>query len=128
MQWKISANGRAVPDDVWRRYVEPDQWPGWSPQIRRVDCTDRRLRVGSKGKVHTIVGVSVPFEVTAIDDEERSWSWRVRLPLGFELNLTHTVEPRGSGTRTGLTVTGSALFVIPYLPVAQLALVRLVRP
>jgi hypothetical protein len=131
VKWTLTATGRAPADEVWRRYIEPSAWPSWSPQIRRVDPVDR-LRVGSRGIVHTIFGVGVPFEVTALDDLSRSWSWRAQLPLGFTLRLTHVVsdapaQQSAAGTRTTLTIEGFPLVVLPYLPLAQFALSRLVR-
>ena len=79
-----------------------------------------------RGTVHALLGVSVRFEVTEVDEARRRWAWLVRLPL-LTLRLEHTVEPwRASGTRTGLVVEGPAPVVLAYVPVARLALHRLV--
>ena len=48
---RISVVGPARPDDVWQRYVHLDAWPGWSPQIRRVDPAGSDLEAGLAGVV-----------------------------------------------------------------------------
>ena len=45
---------------------------------------------------------------------------------GVRLVLHHTVAAAGTGTRTGLTVAGFAPAVLGYLPLARVALRRLV--
>jgi hypothetical protein len=56
----------------------------------------------------------------------RFWSWSATA-VGVELMLAHTVESVAAGTRTGLTIEGFAPVVAVYLPVARLALHRLVH-
>ena len=113
---------------VWQRYVRPSRWSSWSPQISSVDCTDEPIRPGSTGVVHAVLGVQVPFVVDQVDDLTLDWSWKVRLPLGIGLTLHHSVRVVPTGTRTELSVSGPLPIVLGYLPVAWLALVRLVRP
>lgn len=112
---------------MWTRYVTPTCWPTWSPQIRAVDYPYAELTAGTTGIVHGPCGLAAPFEILTVDVERRRWSWRVRPPVIGELILVHGVEPAGSGTRTTLGVTGPDLVVPAYLPVARLALRRLVR-
>ncbi len=123
----ISATGRAPASRVWECYAKPALWSSWSPQIARVECADEVIRVGTKGVVHTIVGIGVPFEVTAVDYDAMTWSWTVRLPLGVRLQLQHQVKATADGTWTGLDVSGCLPIVVGYLPPAKLALARLVR-
>lgn len=124
----IHQTGRADARTVWQRYLHPRLWPTWSPQISSVLCDDDPIRAGSTGVVHAVLGVRVPFEVTEVDDAAMRWSWVARLPLGITLRLTHTVDAVAFGTTTGLVVTGPAPVVLGYLPVAGLALRKLVRP
>jgi hypothetical protein len=57
----------------------------------------------------------------------RTWSWRVRSgPV--TLPLTPAVLAVGDGTQTTLEIDGPAFVVLPYAPVAEVALQRLVRP
>ena len=83
---------------------------------------ERRLRPGLEGTVRAAGVIGVPFEVLAVDEEARTWSWRVRVgPV--TLTLDHGVEDLGAGgTRTWLRTTGPALVVLPYAPLAFVAL------
>lgn len=121
----IHQTGRADAPTVWKRYLHPQLWPTWAPQIASVDCADESIRAGSTGVVHAVLGLRVPFEVTQVDPVALRWSWIARLPLGVELRFTHTVDPVAFGTTTGLAATGPAPIVLGYLPVAALALRRL---
>ncbi|WP_420120571.1 SRPBCC family protein [Nakamurella sp.] len=127
MQRSVAVAGPAPPDLVWIRYVRPDRWPGWSPQIQGVDYAGDELAPGTAGVVRGPCALAVPFEILAVDAQRRSWTWRVQPPVVGALTLVHGVEPAGSGTRTTLDVSGPAPVVLAYLPVARLALGRLVR-
>lgn len=76
-----------------------------------------------RGRIDAVV----PFVVLDLDEAARTWTWIAgRWPVRVELH--HTVEAtRGGGTRTTLTLRGAPWLVVPYLPLAQLALRRLVR-
>ena len=109
MRRGVSATGALHPHAVWERYATPSVWPSWAPQIRRVECAQDRL------------------EVLAVDDALRTWSWRVRSGPA-RLTLHHAVLEVAEGTQTTIEIEGPALVVLPYAPVAQVALRRLVRP
>ncbi len=126
MRFTICATGGADPDEAWDRYIRPDRWPEWSPQIRSVDCTDSVIRPGTTGTVHGPCGVGADFEVQQVDHRIRWWSWRVEA-VRVGLALEHHVDPVGAGTRTTLRIDGPAPIVIGYAPLARLALSRLVR-
>jgi hypothetical protein len=119
--------GPRAADDVWDCYVRPQRWPQWSPQIRSVDYPAEMISPHSSGVVHGPAGLRAEFQVLAVDatGPVRSWSWSVSA-AGLRLNLRHTVEAVAAGTRTGLTVQGFAPAVLGYLPIARLALRRLV--
>lgn len=118
----LRARGPAGPDEAWERYAELDRWPEWAPQISGVDAPARRLRAGLRGTVRAAGVIHVHFEVLHVDEAARTWSWRARLgPV--TLRLEHGVEPADdSGARTWLRTTGPALVVLPYAPVALVAL------
>jgi hypothetical protein len=125
----VAASGPADPDTVWDRYVHPARWHEWSPQIVAVEYPDDTLSTGRSGTVHGPCGVAVTFEILAIDTETRWWSWRVSV-AGITLDMLHSVFPVvevGSATRTTLEITGPAPIVLGYLPIARIALGRLVR-
>lgn len=123
----VVIRGPRAAGDVWDRYVRPQRWPQWSPQIRSVDYPAETLGPHTFGVVHGPAGVRARFHVTAVDatGPVRSWSWTVSV-AGLQLDLRHTVEADATGTRTTLTVEGFAPAVLAYLPVARSALRRLV--
>ena len=129
---EITVRGPQPPDEVWDRYVRPVRWPQWSPQIVGVDYKPRHLVPGTKGIVRGPLRLPVPFEVLAVDESDpsrRVWRWRAG-PAALHVELEHVVEPApapGAGTVTRLVLAGPAPVVLPYLPLAWLALHRLVR-
>ncbi len=130
MKAAVAASGPAAPDVVWDRYIHPGRWHEWSPQILAVDYPDDTLHAGGSGTVHGPCRIAVNFEVLAIDREKRCWTWRVSL-AGITLEMAHgvqaVIETRPAATRTTLDITGPAPIVLGYLPIARIALGRLVR-
>lgn len=124
---ETSASGEVDPEEAWDRYLRPARWPQWSPQITGVDCRRRRIARGVTGTVHGWFGSAADFEVTAVDQARRTWSWHVQSgPIG--LDLDHGVQPYGSGARVWVRVSGPAPVVLTYLPLAWLGLRNLVNP
>ncbi len=118
--------GPLPPAQVWERYAVPERWPEWAPQISAVRASAPRIAPGVTGRVFGPLGLRVDFVVTEVDERQRTWGWRVRLgPL--RLRLRHGVELDPAGSATWLSVRGPALVVAGYLPVARLALHRLVH-
>jgi hypothetical protein len=127
MRRGLTATGALHPHAVWERYATPSEWRSWAPQIVRVECAHDRLATGLSGRVHGLFGVTADFEVLTVDEDRRTWSWRVRSgPV--TLRLHHAVLAVATGTQTNLEIEGPAVVVLPYAPVAQVALRRLVRP
>ncbi len=120
MRWTLTATGGADPAEVWERYAEPGRWSSWSPQIRLVS-TSERIRPGLRGRVDGVL----PFVVLDVDEAARRWSW-VAGHRPLRVHLEHAVVAAERGTRTTLTLVGPPWLVLPYLPLAQLALHRLV--
>ncbi|GAB2586564.1 hypothetical protein Aab01nite_51410 [Paractinoplanes abujensis] len=110
--------------DVWDRYVRPARWAEWSPQIRSVDYAEPELRERTGGVVHGPFGVRARFFVARVSPPQ-SWLWDVFV-AGAAVELSHRVEPVAEGTRTTLTIRGPGPLVLPYVPLARLALRRLV--
>lgn len=126
MEGSTRANGPVPAAQVWERYAQPAGWPQWAPQIVRVQASAPRIAAGVTGRVHGPLGVRVDFVICAVDEQRRTWSWRVRLgPLRLELEHGVELHPRGSST--WLLVRGPAVVVACYLPIARLALHRLVH-
>jgi hypothetical protein len=122
MRVTLRASGPAEPSEVWERYAEPARWSQWSPQVRLVS-THERIRPGLRGRVDGVL----PFVVLDVDERGRRWSW-VAGHRPLTMHLEHTVAATdGGGTLTTLTTVGPAWLVAPYLPLAQLAIHRLVH-
>jgi hypothetical protein len=127
---RLVARGPLPAPDVWERYARPSAWPGWAPHLTAVACDADRIAPGVTGTVVGPVGVSGSFVVDAVDETAGTWTWTVRRgPL--RVTLDHGVEPDGGGTRTWLDLRGP-VWALPamtgYLPLAKLALRRLVTP
>jgi hypothetical protein len=60
---------------LWDFLTDTRRWPEWGPSVRAVDCEQRRITAGTTGRVETVGGLWVPFEVTHCRD--RRWTWRV---------------------------------------------------
>ncbi len=127
----LQAHGRLDADSAWERYADPELWSTWSPQIQRVERTTPRLSTGMTGTVRAGLlarpTIPVPFTVLDVDEARREWSWEAELgPV--TLHLDHGVVARGTGSSTWLRLVGPLPVALPYLPVARLALGRLVAP
>ncbi len=111
----------AGADAAWAVFTDLDAWPVWGPSVRgaRLDPPGGFV-AGATGVVDTAVGVSLPFELTAVDPGRR-WSLRVAgIPA-----TTHTVEALGGDRcRVGFGVPAP---VAPYLVVCRIALARIER-
>ncbi len=124
----VESRGIASADEAWLRFTTPATWSVWAPLIRSVEASHDELVAGTTGRVHGPPGVAVDFEVTAVDPEQRTWSWRAgRGPA--EVTMDHHVVPAaGGGSRAFLRVPGrSAPLLQPYRVPAAAALRGLVR-
>lgn len=126
MQRGIAARGPAPVGLCWERYDDVDLWATWSPQIRGVDAPRRRLQEGLRGQVLGPMGIRAPFEVLDVDPVARQWSWRSQL-AGASVTMTHLLGSDGDQSVATLIADGPAVVVLPYLPLAALALGRLTR-
>jgi hypothetical protein len=105
---------------LWRMITDTQTWPVWGPSIRRVDCKDRFIRVGSSGRIQTPVGIWIPFVVGSFEPESY-WDWRVAgVPA-----TGHRVESVGPN-RCRLTFTVPA-WAFGYGLICRLALLRIDR-
>jgi hypothetical protein len=123
----VEAYGPAHPDEVWRRFTDPAEWPVWAPQIRAVQTDATVLAVGATGRAHGPAGVAVDFRITDLDAGLRSWTWEVgRGPATVRMDH-HVLPAPGGGTRVLLRVhPPAATLAQPYRVPAGIALRRLV--
>jgi hypothetical protein len=117
---RLRRRGPASKYEIWARYRDPQRWPSWAPQIREV-LAPGPLRPGLEGEVLGPLGARARFEVIDVDEASGTWTWVVRSgPV--RLRIEHEI---GEG-RAGLVISGPALAVFAYAPVARVALSRLV--
>ncbi|WP_322097973.1 SRPBCC family protein [Nakamurella alba] len=127
MELTVRARGPVDPAEAWDRYLRPQRWSEWAPQIRRVRASADTIAPGVTGTVHgPLPGLSVDFTVDAVDPESMTWSWTVRAPFGIVLRLDHEIHPDDTGCGTSATIDGPAPVVLGYAPVARYSLGRLV--
>ncbi|MDN5769492.1 MAG: SRPBCC family protein [Microlunatus sp.] len=128
MRRTLAAAGDSAPDEVWQRYVHLDSWAQWAPFIADVETPSRELQPGLTGRVISVGGLAVSFQIIAVDPLTRTWRWRAQIgPV--DLVLDHEVIARpGGGSVAVLVVSGRAPAVLSYSPAARLALSALVRP
>jgi hypothetical protein len=108
----------ASPAAAWGVLTDLDAWPRWGPSVQRAELVEPGpLRLGSRGKVWTPVGVSLPFEITEFDDGQ-AWAWKVAgVPA-----TRHAVAPVPGGCRVSF---GVPIWAPAYLAVCVVALKRI---
>jgi uncharacterized membrane protein len=106
--------------EVWALLTEFRLWPRWGPSIRSVQSDADRVATGVTGRVQTVLGVSLPFVITAAEPE-RHWHWRVAgVPA-----TGHVLAERGPfESRVVFTVPW---WFAPYVVVLRWSLHRLKR-
>jgi len=81
----------APAEIVWERIIDTWTWSVWGPSVRAVDCRQRFISAGCKGRIQTSFGIWLPFCVTTFEPEH-FWDWQVA-----GLTATgHRVEALGS--------------------------------
>lgn len=116
----VSRHVDVSPELVWTSLVDTSVWPVWGPTVTGVDAPTRCIRRGTRGRVRTLGGVWLPFEVTVFEPGRR-WAWEVA-GIGA---TGHVVEPAPGG---GTTVTFEVpRWASPYTAVCWLAAGRLAR-
>jgi hypothetical protein len=110
----------ARPEAVWDVLVDLDAWPKWGPSVQRAELSEAGpMKLGSRGKVWTAVGVALPFTITEFE-EDRCWAWDVA-GIGA---TRHEVWPAGGGSCVAF---GVPWWAPVYLPVCAVALRRIAR-
>lgn len=71
-----SVTVRAPAAAAWELFVDTRRWPEWGPSVARVECSDRRIGEESHGRVQTVFGLWLPFQVTEFH-AGHYWRWQV---------------------------------------------------
>jgi len=109
----------AAPASIaWSLLTDIGRWPQWGPSIRSARIDDESLRLGTLGTVTTVVGISLPFEVTSFVPDV-SWGWKV----GGIRATDHIVEALAED-RCRVTIT-VPFVAAPYLGICAIALRRI---
>lgn len=105
---------------AWELLTEFEHWPDWGTSIRRVESAADRVAPGVTGRVQTILGLWLPFEISEVVPNH-SWDWRVAgVPA-----TGHFLAELGPGRcRVQFTV---AWALAPYLVALRMSLGRLKR-
>lgn len=116
----VAATVNAPAKEVWSLLTDTTRWPQWGPSVSAVTSDRRFIRRGSRGRVRTRLGLSVPFQITDFV-EGRAWSWRV---AGMRAT-GHRVEPLGADRCRVVFEIPVAAF--PYALVCRRALQRIAQ-
>ncbi len=110
----------APASDVWPLLTHFEHWPVWGPTVRNVTSEADRVAPGVTGRVRTIVGLWLPFEITSVIDGY-SWDWRVAR-IDATGHRLHRLD--ASASRVVFSVPW---MFAPYLAILRLGLTRLKR-
>ena len=127
----VSASGPADPDVVWDRYIHPRV--GRSGRRRSSRSTTRTTRFSAGGRRHGARAVRDRRRFRDSRDRQRkallelAGQRRRHHPRDGARRSSRSVDAGAPATRTTLEITGPAPIVLGYLPIARIALGRLVR-
>lgn len=114
----ISREIEAAPEAVWEILIDTRSWPIWGPSVVDVDCNDQKIRIGSRGRVKTVLLFWLSFTVTKFRPLEY-WSWRVG-------GLHATGHKLMGKTNSSCTLSfDMGLWAFAYVPVCWLALCKI---
>ena len=71
-----SVTVRAPAAAAWELFVDTRRRPEWGPSVARVECDDRCIGEESHGRVQTVFGLWLSFQVTEFR-AGHCWRWRV---------------------------------------------------
>lgn len=115
---KVGRNIAAPRDLVWQCITDTEKWCEWGPTVSAVQCEERYIEENSTGKVQTVFGFWLPFEVVSFA-KKSYWKWRVG---GIEATGHNLEELRGSGVRLTFDMP---FWAFAYVTVCYLALRRI---
>jgi uncharacterized protein YndB with AHSA1/START domain len=103
---------------VWALLTEFRHWSRWGPSIRAVESDAESVAVGVRGRIQTVIGGWLPFEITAVE-QERRWDWTV---AGLPATRHFVVALSPSRTRAEISVSW---LLAPYVAVLHVGLRRI---
>jgi hypothetical protein len=99
MTWRFehSAESKASPAAIWRRYVDVPNWSEWSQHGVEWSRLDGPFEVGTKGKSKPPGLPAGRFRLVVVEPE-RMFATETRLP-GARLLFEHVIDPLEAGVR-----------------------------
>lgn len=73
---QVTKTINASTEGVWEILIDTSLWPVWGPSVQAVDCSQRYISAGVKGRLKTALGLWADFEITAYEPL-RYWGWKV---------------------------------------------------
>jgi hypothetical protein len=95
-QCEHSADSKASPEAIWRRYVDVEYWREWSKGVEE-SSIDGDFEVGTEGMTKAPSLPKTRFELIVVEPEKRFAS-KMKVP-GGTLVFDHLIEPTGGGAR-----------------------------
>lgn len=74
--WWIQREIAVPAAGAWELLADVERWAEWGPSVTAAELDGDRLTAGATGRIRTVVGVWLPFEITSYDDGAQ-WGWRV---------------------------------------------------
>ncbi|MEZ5088349.1 MAG: SRPBCC family protein [Micropruina sp.] len=90
-----------APSAVFSRWADPESWPEWDPEVRRVSF-EGPVQVGARGRLRPRSGPGTSFSVTAVE-RDREFTNASPMP-GAMLTFEHLVSPAADGAEVAVTV------------------------
>jgi hypothetical protein len=115
---EVSRIIHAPLEEVWELLVNTSRWHEWGPSVRSVDCLEEYIKKGIKGRVQTVVGIWIPFEITKFTDNYY-WAWSVSgvHATGHRVELINEKQCR--------LIFEVPLLAAPYVTVCKIAAKRI---
>ena len=66
----------APAEKVWEILCDTQLWPQWGPSVQAVDCPQRYIAQGVRGRLQTPAGFWVGFEIDRFEPPYY-WDWKV---------------------------------------------------
>lgn len=124
MNLPVSWTGCAVDapwEVVWALLTDTWMWPCWGPSVTDVDCPARFIYPGATGRVRTLIGVWLPFEIVTMH-QGRFWNWRVAGVPATGHRVTPNLENKGCRVEFEIP-----FWAFPYALVCKMAALRIKR-
>src|SRR5262245_39234818 len=103
-EFRIAVEIQAPADLVWTVMRDVESWPKWTSTVRSVQRLERSpLGVGSRALIRQPKLPPAVWQISALDDSGRSFSWVTRSP-GVRVTARHWVEAHASGSRVTLSI------------------------